>query len=210
MQSRQHVLRQSPGARKITFVLRSIVNPVPCFGYGAGDWVKFPLTTGRFGFDMKVGEWVAPYGKGETADFWVRREETNGVYRAILEFEGPFNGVYKQAQEHSTSFKSVYDADASHVFVQTMDIWTRDCSGKVPVRTQHVSDSEYLVIRSRSVVDADGHLTRCNYSKIYGAITASESLRFKTMVFNPEKNDTNLEFDRSRNLRKSSKGILLP
>ena len=65
-------------------------------------------------------------------------------------------------------------------------------------------------MRSRSVVDAEGNLKSCNYSKIYGAIFASEDFKFMTMVFNPKKNDANLEFDTQRNLRRRTSGILLP
>lgn len=203
----EHLLEHE---KSLAFTLRPIVDPIPCFGYGAGDCIKFPLKTERFGFDLRKGALVRPYGSGEIADFWVRREETNGIYRAFLEFDGPFNGVYKQKQERSTTFKSTYLADTNRVFVQTMAIWTKARSENGTVRTQYVSDNEYLVIRSRSIVDADGHLKECNYSKIYGPITAFESLRFMTMVFNPKANDTNLEFDREKNLRRRVMGVLLP
>lgn len=154
--------------KHLSFTMRKKLNPIPCFGYGAGEDFPFPLKNGRFGFDMEKGDWTVPHGKGEVADFILRREESNGVYRAVLEFEGPFNGAYKQKQESSTSFKSTYRADTNHVYAQTMDIWTKKRMGKETVRSQFVSDEEYLVIRSRSVVDADGNLKSCNYSKIYG------------------------------------------
>ena len=196
--------------KHLSFTMRKKLNPIPCFGYGAGEDFPFPLKNGRFGFDMEKGDWTVPHGKGEVADFILRREESNGVYRAVLEFEGPFNGAYKQKQESSTSFKSTYRADTNHVYVQTMDIWTKKRMGKETVRSQFVSDEEYLVIRSRSVVDADGNLKSCNYSKIYGGITAYRYFQFMTMVFNPKQNDANLEFDTQRNLRKKTSGILLP
>ena len=196
--------------KHLSFTMRKKLNPIPCFGYGAGEDFPFPLKNGRFGFDMEKGDWTVPHGKGEVADFILRREESNGVYRAVLEFEGPFNGAYKQKQESSTSFKSTYRADTNHVYVQTMDIWTKKRMGKETVRSQFVSDEEYLVIRSRSVVDADGNLKSCNYSKIYGGITAYRYFQFMTMVFNPKKNDANLEFDTQRNLRRRTSGILLP
>ena len=196
--------------KHLSFTMRKKLNPIPCFGYGAGEDFPFPLKNGRFGFDMEKGDWTVPHGKGEVADFILRREESNGVYRAVLEFEGPFNGAYKQKQESSTSFKSTYRADTNHVYVQTMDIWTKKRMGKETVRSQFVSDEEYLVIRSRSVVDADGNLKSCNYSKIYGGITAYRYFQFMTMVFNPKQNDANLEFDTQRNLRRRTSGILLP
>ena len=196
--------------KHLSFTMRKKLNPIPCFGYGAGEDFPFPLKNGHFGFDMEKGDWTVPHGKGEVADFILRREESNGVYRAVLEFEGPFNGAYKQKQESSTSFKSTYRADTNHVYAQTMDIWTKKRMGKETVRSQFVSDEEYLVIRSRSVVDADGNLKSCNYSKIYGGITAYRYFQFMTMVFNPKKNDANLEFDTQRNLRRRTSGILLP
>lgn len=116
--------------KHLSFTMRKKLNPIPCFGYGAGEDFPFPLKNGRFGFDMEKGDWTVPHGKGEVADFILRREESNGVYRAVLEFEGPFNGAYKQKQESSTSFKSTYRADTNHVYAQTMDIWTKKRMGR--------------------------------------------------------------------------------
>ena len=65
-------------------------------------------------------------------------------------------------------------------------------------------------MRSRSVVDAEGNLKSCNYSKIYGGIFVSEDFKFMTMVFNPKKNDANLEFDTQRNLRKEPAEYFCP
>lgn len=196
--------------KTLRFTLRRKIHPVPCLGYGAGDRVRLPAKSGRFGFDLEKGDWISPHGKGKVADFWVRHDRTDDNKCSILEFDGAFNGAYKLAQEPSTSFKSAYRADTNRVYAQKMPLWRwrRDAEGVH--RFQFVSDREYLVIRSRSVVDAEGRLRACHYSKIYGGITASEVLQFKTMVFNPRENDPNLEFDTKRNLRRESTGLLLP
>ena len=65
-----------------------------------------------------------------------------------------------------------------------------------------MSDDEYLVIRSRSVVSPRGELLSCNYSKIYGPISCGGALCFEEMFFNPKVNDRNLEFDPQHNLKK--------
>lgn len=196
--------------KHLSFTMRKKLNPIPCFGYGAGDRIKLPEKNGRFGFDMEKGSWVPPHGKGEIADFWIRYDETSTNECAILEFDGMFNGAYKQTQCPSTSFKSTYRADTNHVYTQKMTIWTWRREGNDIYQSQFVSNDEYLVMRSRSVVDAEGNLKSCNYSKIYGGIFVSEDFKFMTMVFNPKKNDANLEFDTRRNLRRKTSGILLP
>ena len=197
--------------KTLRFTLRRKIHPVPCLGYGAGDVVRLPAKNGRFGFDLEKGAWVAPHGKGKVADFWVRHEGPDDDEWADLEFDGAFNGAYKLVQEPSTSFKSAYRADTNRVYAQKMPLWRwrRDAEGKIH-QFQLVSDREYLVIRSRSVVDAEGRLRACHYSKIYGGIMVFEELRFMTMVFNPRVNDPNLEFDTKRNLRRESTGLLLP
>ena len=203
----EHLLEHE---KNVYFRLRPIVDPIPCFGYGAGDRIKLPEKNGRFGFDMEKGSWVPPHGKGEIADFWIMYDETSTNECAILEFDGMFNGAYKQTQRPSTSFKSTYRADTNHVYMQRMTIWTWRREGNDIYQSQFVSNDEYLVMRSRSVVDAEGNLKSCNYSKIYGGIFASGDFKFMTMVFNPKKNDANLEFDTRRNLRRKTSGILLP
>ena len=64
-----------------------------------------------------------------------------------------------------------------------------------------------MVLRTRSVTNETGVITNCNYSKITGPMSVFRTVRFHNMIFNPNPNDPNLEFDVSNNLsRRGDKG----
>ena len=69
-----------------------------------------------------------------------------------------------------------------------------------------LGNDEYLVLRTRVVHDEKGHIVFANYSRILGEFRANPSISTAESIFNPVPNDTNLEFDRNRNLYQGKKG----
>jgi hypothetical protein len=55
-----------------TYVMRRVLNPIPLhvldLSFGSGLGLKFSKREAALGYDLKVGDWVAPHGKGEVAD----------------------------------------------------------------------------------------------------------------------------------------------
>ena len=191
--------------RDIKVVLRRKVNPIPMWSY-SGGWpeVKMPSTKGRFGFDMVERDWVAPHGNGHVADFFIEYEELiegeNKSYSATIDFPNKYDGAYKKRKHASYSFKSDYRADEAGCYKQRFSLYSFKKSGFEYSVDSFVTKDEYPVLRTRSRVDAEGNLLGAHYSKIYGPIYAAKRFSFRTFVFNPNENDTNLEFDPERNL----------
>jgi hypothetical protein len=71
---------------EVEMVLPRILNPIPLFasyidsfGRIPGEEMTFPVHNQWVGFDLEAADWVAPHGKGKTADFLLRfRNEFKG------------------------------------------------------------------------------------------------------------------------------------
>ena len=189
-----------------SIILRKIRNPIPMFGCGSPSWLgeKLPIH-GEYGFDMMVGDFVAPYGKGEVPDFFVRKNygDKSRDGKSTLVFKGRGNGAYKINAFTDSEFRSCYAADTNAAFKTEFRheyikedkefCWREVCD---------VDEDECLVLRTRCRYDEKGNLVTCHYSKIYGKIEIRSYFQFRGYAFNPTPNDPNLEFDVKRNLLK--------
>ncbi len=200
----------------MNFVVARKINPIPMYTYSEKD-VKIPLTGENWGFDLQVGDWVEPYGKGTAADFrfnyrWEELEEVLDLTGAMI-FSDPGSGAYRLKKGSVTAMQSVYKANESWPFKQRIEYYDRPdflSPGKRAIK-ELLEDDEYLVLRTRVKRDAQGQIISANYSKIYGPIRFKRGwIRFKQTSFNPTPNDTNLEYDTSRNLTRRGKGLGSP
>ena len=66
----------------IAVVLPRVINPIQLYVLRVDDdqVIVFPIQKEWIGFDLEVADWVAPHGKGKTADFLLRfRNEFRGL-----------------------------------------------------------------------------------------------------------------------------------
>ena len=210
-------------------------NPKPMYAYTQGMGIKSPRFNGRFGFDLRCFDWLPPHGKGEVADFYYVRErpdETNMLVKAKwgkssyflfknnepgypslgatigrIEFDENC-GAYVDKQTGCESFPSAYHADPSREYLQSFPIVIRGNGGWTTWLEESgvVNSDEYMVIRSRVKCDEHGNIVSANYSKLLGPVRFCHMAGIKESVFNPRPNDTNLEFDPSRNLYQGREG----
>ena len=190
--------------RDFKVVLRRKKNPIPMYSFASWPDIKMPATSGRFGFDMVERDWVAPYGNGRIVDFYVEYERKidgqEKFYSATFDFPNKYDGAYKRRKKPSHTFKSDYFADNKCDYLRRFRIYSfKMVDGKCAIDC-YVSDDDYLVLRTRSRTNENGQLVGAHYAKIYGEITLANFFRFRSYVFNPTENDTNLEFDPERNL----------
>ena len=82
---------------------------------------------------------------------------------------------------------------------------SRDWVEPLPI----LGNDEYLVLRTRVVHDENGNIVAANYSRILGEFRANPSISTAESIFNPVPNDTNLEFDKKRNLYKGRGGRII-
>jgi hypothetical protein len=77
----------------VTLLLKQIGKPVAM--YAKKEETKMPKENESVGFDLMVGDWVAPYGAGKTADFLFavhRKISSPKEFDADLELTFPNNG----------------------------------------------------------------------------------------------------------------------
>lgn len=177
--------------------LRKIKNPVVMRITHSLKW-RIPLKEGSYPFDLEVGDWVTPRGKGRTADLEILYTqaavtESNKMCRGVLRF--PNGGAYVKTKSLSRSFQSDYEADTNAVFVSEFPFeYNFDkTGGPRHIRGNILGDSEYLVFRIREQRDGESKIISANYGKLYGMLKTFGCLYYDKGFFNPTPNDPNIE-----------------
>ena len=191
--------------KDVTFTLREKRNPIPMHYNMLGSTFKPPRTSGRFGFDLKINDWVRPYGKGEIADFELNYdchwEPTNHLCTGSLDFIEKDAGAYKRKFHPSKTFVLDYVADTNMVFSPSIPFHVFTGADRFKYILEHpLKDDEYFVIRSRVRHDTQGRIESAHYSVIVGPFKIGKTFDFLSSYFNPTPNDTNLEYDEKNNL----------
>ena len=187
------------------------INPLPMYSYGLSEAFKVlnkvPVKNGRYGFDLRLGSWLPPLGKGEVADFYYVRKigeeplEDGSV--AWLEFDSGC-GAYFGIQTGSKVFPSTYCANTNAVFRNRLPfMFVKNDSDDKRIDWRDIATGdEYLVLRTRVKLDSNGKVIEANYSKILGPFRFGYAVESPCVVFNHRVNDSNLESDCRRNMLK--------
>ena len=183
--------------KTLYYALRKIVNPVEMNICHSLQW-RIPLRQGVYPFDLEIGDWIAPRGKGRTADLEVvyqqaETTETNKICRGVLRF--PCGGAYKRMKHTSQSFPSDYEAKTNEVYVSEFpfEYYFDKTGNSKHIGKNVLTDSQYLVFRVREKRDCKGSVVSANYGKIYGQLKTFGCLFFEKGFFNPTPNDLNIE-----------------
>lgn len=208
--------RWQPWNPTIDVVLKPIVNPVPM--YARHIKVHFPAPTNTYGYDLIVGDWVAPYGKGQTTDFVF---QVTGYWRNVsdldstltLTFVNPLDGIQQFAAPtrlRGSDLRSPREAplDGYHSKWTWRRAWK---PGQLsPDQIDDTKGDSNYFFRVRTISDEQGKIKSALYGKIYegfkfsGAIS-NGFLNSGPCFLNPEPNSRNMEFDPKRNLAKGLK-----
>ena len=187
------------------------INPLPMYSYGLSEAFKVlnkvPVKNGRYGFDLRLGSWLPPLGKGEVADFYYVRKigeeplEDGSV--AWLEFDFGC-GAYFGKQTGSKVFPSTYCANTNAVFRNRLPfMFVKNDSDDKRIDWRDIATGdEYIVLRTRVKLDSNGKVIEANYSKILGPFRFGYAVESPCVVFNHRVNDSNLESDCRRNMLK--------
>lgn len=192
--------------KDISFTLRRKRNPTTLCYAKSSLAQKLPKGSGEFGFDLLMYDWVAPYGDGKVADFYVQREETTtNSQRTVnsgIVFRGDGNGAYIRKKIKTTSdFETDYEADTNGVYQTYFPLRRFPWSGN-PKHTESaiVKEDEYIVMRTRVEKNAKGEIIKAHYSVMLGAVRIDELFSWLIYYFNPTPNNPNLEKDLKRNI----------
>ncbi|MBQ7649794.1 MAG: hypothetical protein IJS15_02485, partial [Victivallales bacterium] len=193
-------------------VLKEIKNPIPMFQnsfYG-----KISIDT-PVGFDLFTGDFVSPNKKGRNVDFFLtygkKETEEEKIETLTITFPNKDDGVYRAKYNYGSEFRTAYEASAKNEKYKSKMVFQRKIrffnekgwGGKLVRKGTIVSEDninakdEYLVIRTRSIVDLYERHISSYYSRIYnnadsGIEFADGNLSFHWRT-NPFLNDRNLE-----------------
>lgn len=201
-------LRQTQFETNLVVRLKPIVNPAPMYVHASYKEARrhFPdnANLGVWGFDIKTGDWIKPYGKGEIADFFVEYSyehfrKDRAVDCALVFTNSVHDGFY-MAKCTGTRFRSDYTANTNAVYMKRLDFdaWGKKYKGNYAVEL--LDNDQYIVLRTRTKCDDNGKIVSANYSKIYGPIGFNGMFVHEGSYFNPNENDPNLEADTTVNL----------
>jgi hypothetical protein len=206
--------RLQPWGKQYDITLRRIVNPIAM--YAGAMAAKAPEVNKPFGFDLMKADMVAPYGKGEVADFIIKLESSDakvppGYYenfpRAIrrknetltITFSNPDDGIqpfYAHPRQGST-FRSPRYAPETGYVTNLVSIYRSDEGN---FRNDKARVDQNYIFRVRTIRNEHGVITNAFYGKIYGAFNFHAPFATCTYYLNPTSLDRNLEFDRTKNL----------
>jgi hypothetical protein len=209
--------RLQPWGKQYDVTLRRIVNPIAMYARRIGNpKEKIPELGKPFGFDLMKSDWVAPFGKGEVADFIFNLESCDakvppGYYeqypRAIrrknkvltVNFSNPDDGIqsFISAPLQGSAFRSPRYAPETGYATNLVNIC---CWDEGSQRFDAQKEDQNYMVRVRTMRDEHGAITNAFYGKIYGPFVFTAKSIGCTYYLNPTSLDRNLEFDRTKNL----------
>ena len=201
--------RWIPWNPTLRVTLKAIRKPIPMYIKKAK--IIFPGRNEYFKYDLLVGDWVEPHGKGNTADISLMYQASRSRSSEYLDFTkeleirgaNEMDGFILMTKDVWSEFGTLYEAPTVG-YSASISL----CMDRTPtniIRRLESSASDYYVFKSRTRL-VDG-MEVSHYGKILGGIDygsaatdtvgGSATLRY---YFNPTPNDRNLEFDGKNNL----------
>lgn len=200
--------RWQPWNPTVKTVLRKIEKPVATYARSFRE-LTIPEIQKPCGFDLEVGDWVAPYGKGKVADFIMtlqRKYENRDKFNVsvVINFSNPLDGIQEvKLPEEWRSSEFEWPRLAPETGYQSkLSARFGTEPGKGFFDTALDNQAYFFRIRT---VEQDGKIVSALYGKIKGGIglegreTKTCSMAF-TYYLNPTSLDRNMEFDLKRNL----------
>lgn len=169
----------------------------------SSESLKFPKNDQWYEYDLKVGDWVQPQGKGIVADVKMRLHcDKESLAQTYLELEAidASAGFHLTDEIISYSELKLHHQAPESSYAKTLVINAGDWE-----------NYRGIFYRSRVQLDKDGKVISAHYGKIQGPITLNrEGSVGLTHYFNGKPNDRNLEFDPSKNLLKPDSDLGSP
>jgi hypothetical protein len=182
-----------------TLVLKKVGKPIAMYAKKYAMALKLPEYGKPIAYDLEIGDWVGPYGKGVNKDIIFQKEYSDkgaeGYYsKATVSFPKDGDGIQVYTipeTEKGSGLRSPHEAPLDGYQPEV----TRETSALrgQPSKFEFDPNRIYL-FRVRTVKDHEGNIVSAHYGKIYG-----DFMQF-TYYLNPTPNDRNIEFDPKQNL----------
>lgn len=209
--------RWEPWDATYSGVFRKIENPIPMYARIAV--VKVPVQNKPCGYDLKEGDWVAPWGKGLVSDFvftmsWDFKDFVHQDNSMKLTFSNPLDGIQpanlRKEFSHSAFIWDRQSPEAGYVGHYEMEFGVPNKGFRIPSAPQIKSgeqvDAQKFYFRVRTI-EKDGKIVSALYGKLsqgisIGAMSATNAHIRIYYYLNPTPLDRNMEFDMEKNLFK--------
>jgi len=173
--------RWKPWNPTIEVKLRPIKKPVPMV-HKKIFRLPPPKTNSSVGFDLMVGDWVAPCGKGKVSDFvftvtLVLTPKKGAQYK--LTFANPNDGIqeYESSKEIHSYFKWPYLAPLSK-YKTSLERFAYYMFPNPRIPSTNLKKNVNYIFRVRSKVDKKGNLISAYYGYIKGEIQIEKENAF--------------------------------
>ncbi len=199
-----------PWNQEVIVKMRKIGKQVPM--YAKRVYGLIPPVSGKpIGYDLMIGDWVAPYGGGEISDFIFLLDlkyvdKLNYEINLRLTFSNECDGINFYPKENLFPTALKLPSTAPEIgYVSHLEKYRRREPNKY---TEDNSDkNQHYYFRVRSVVE-DGKIKKAMYGKIYDDISVSlaspingkHSASFSFSYYLNPDYSRNVEFDMDRNL----------
>jgi hypothetical protein len=191
-------------------VLKKILNRVPMIRRQL-EGIRIPALNDSFAFDLEVGDWKEPYGKGKCADLWMkaelrRTERQNFDVRVTISVTNALDGI----QEFMAPAPEVFDVPVSELvppqvapatgFTNAIVLFA-SVRPRAPHVTSYARDRNYI-FRVRTRADGANNVVAANVGWILGdlelAVTGNDVvfLRHTNLIiyyYNPDPRSRSLE-----------------
>lgn len=197
--------RWEPWNAAVDVVLKKKENPSAMYA----KWLLFtpPVNDKPVGYDLEVGDWLAPYGTGQIADlvFQTDGDVKNGDSTLSMTFSHEGDGILlveRLPGGQRSEMPSPREApEQGYLPSIVTDEGCQIRNGK-----GEIAKPLCLIFRVRTVLDKDGRVVNARYGKIYPGSDFRHAY-----YLNPTDRSRNLEFDPKKNLLSREKwdGLML-
>jgi len=194
--------RSGYGHQKLTLLLREKKNPIAMYAREVLLSAREPRKNGvEFGYDLAVGDFVSPYGKGVISDFLIthkysRTDFWNYSFEITIKFSNPEDGLIPfHFEQEISEYKSDYFSPKSGYLDEFVIHGERQGINTSVIGNKDKKRNFYF--RVRTAVNDDGEVVSAHYGKTYGGFPGI------SYFFNPTPNDRNIEFDPTKNIFKN-------
>jgi hypothetical protein len=209
--------RWEPWNPTIEVVLKKKGVQVPMYARRPNE-IIIPVKGESLGYDLMVGDWVAPYGKGETSDFIIKvdskpeppvpaREYPPYDITLTVSFSNDGDGIQSFFAPPRVSSELRLPRQAPSDGYESI-LTKREYKERGQSAHTDFRDDQNYFYRVRTKKDAQGNIVSALYGKISGDFLVSgrddNKLTF-TYYLNPKPNSQDMEFDPKRNLSKNLK-----
>ena len=185
----------------VTLTLKKVGKPVAMCAKRVGSGP--PVFNEQVGYDLIVGDWVGPHGKGITADIIFfgkldQKSRNDFDYELTIKFPKKDDGIQEfvvSESEKGSGLRSPHAAPDTGY--QEKVVKSMHHHPGLGARDDMNDPNRNYFFRVRTIKNDDGKIVSAHYGKIYG-----DFMQF-SYYLNPTPNSRNVEFDPNKNLFKN-------